>query len=198
MIEATTRPPDGKDAHSHPERSHSAQKSLAIALRQSKNSTPPATKSAPQRLFPQPVSRARPSEGAALCYIWAPRFSVVLRALPLAVSPLYQPVKVAPSWPGRRDERGARATCRARTKVERLPATHHAPPWTHSEVRRHPAADAVLQLRPPRRDVHDAADVHRADIRDDLRAIRAHQPHHRSAAVHHSCDGGYRVRWCRR
>ena len=61
MIEATTRPPDGKDAHSHPERSHSAQKSLAIALRQSKNSIPPATKSAPQRLFPQPARRAKES-----------------------------------------------------------------------------------------------------------------------------------------
>jgi hypothetical protein len=51
MIEATTRPPDGKDAHSHPERSHSAQKSLAIALRQSKNSSPRQQNRLPNAYF---------------------------------------------------------------------------------------------------------------------------------------------------
>ena len=62
------------------------------------------------------------------------------------------------------------------------------------QVRRHPAADAVLQLRSPGRDVHDAADVDRTDVRDDFRPLWAHQPHHRSAAVHHPGDRGHRQR----
>ena len=58
----------------------------------------------------------------------------VLRAFPLAVSPLYQPVKVAPAasapltaaGASRRARRSRTPRRTPRTKVERLPATNHA------------------------------------------------------------------------
>ena len=58
MIEATATPARWETmSHSHPGTLTQRSEALAIALRQSKNSLTPATKSAPQRLFPQPASR---------------------------------------------------------------------------------------------------------------------------------------------
>ena len=50
-----------------------------------------------------------------------------------------------------------------------------------AEVRRHLPAGAALHRAA--RDVHDAADVDRADVRDDHVALRAERAHHRPDAV---------------
>ena len=48
------------------------------------------------------------------------------------------------------------------------------------QVRRHPAVDAVFQIRTARGYVHDVDDVDRSDLRLDLGVVRPDQPHYRS------------------
>ena len=63
-----------------------------------------------------------------------------------------------------------------------------------NEVCGHPASHEAVQVRAEGRDVHDAADVDGADLRLNLRAVRADQSHHRSAGVYNSGDGRDRQR----
>jgi hypothetical protein len=62
------------------------------------------------------------------------------------------------------------------------------------KVRRHPAADENLPLRSQGRDVHHAPDVDRTYLRNDLGAVRPHQPHHRPGEIYHSGHRGDRQR----
>ena len=60
-----------------------------------------------------------------------------------------------------------------------------------NQVRGDTASDEAFQFRAEGGDVYDAAHVHGAHLRLDLRAVRPHQSHHRSAGVHdpgHSRD----------
>ncbi len=63
------------------------------------------------------------------------------------------------------------------------------------EVRRHPALDQNLPLRTEGGDVHHASDVDGTYLRNDLGAVRSHQPHHRPGEIY---DSGYRCNRQRR
>ncbi len=56
------------------------------------------------------------------------------------------------------------------------------------QIHRNPASDQAFQFRAQGRDVYDAADVDRADLREHLRAFWSHQSHHRSARVYNIGD----------
>jgi len=52
------------------------------------------------------------------------------------------------------------------------------------EILWHPPVDAIFPIRAARGDVYDPADVDGPHLRVHLGALRLHQPHHRSGAVH--------------
>ncbi len=68
---------------------------------------------------------------------------------------------------------------------------HRAPagPEDGDQVRGHLAADQGVPVRQAGGDVHDADDVHRADVRQHCRPVRPDARHHRPGPVHRPGDG---------